>query len=151
MGKIYNIVCNSANGYGTDLTKMQFFFDWARLPEGKYHLGVNFVSGLITTTNATLCQIFTDLCQTESFFASNPSSTTSQSYSFAYLGTCQFTGTGATNVLILDNNCNMPIYLSHRPQNNMFTVYLLNNNATKTAYDVPPTSYSLTLTLELLD
>jgi hypothetical protein len=151
MGKIYNIVLNSANGNGTDNTQLKYFFDWARLPEGRYKLTVNFVSGLITTTNATLCQIFTDMCQTDSFFASNPYSTTSQSYSFSYLGTCQFTGTGANNALTLDNNSNMPIYLSHRPQNNIFTVCLLNNNATKTAYDVPPTSYSLTLTLELLD
>jgi hypothetical protein len=152
MGKIYNIVLNSANAYGADVTNLKFFVNWARFEEGRYKLTVNFISGLITTTNATLCQIFTDMCQTDTFFGENPYTTNSQFNSFAYLGTCQFTGTGANNVLILDNNCNFPIYLSHKPQNNLFTVSLLNNDGNRQSYGpMLAASYSLTLTLELLD
>ena len=103
MGKIYNIVLNS--GYGTtngDIRNITFYYDWGRMEEGRYKLSFTFITSSFTTTNVNVCNIFTDLCQTNTFFAGNPNS--SQSYGFQYLGMARASATGANNYLYAPNN-----------------------------------------------
>ena len=96
MGKIYNIVLNSAFGtVGTDIRTVNFFYDWSILEQGRYKLTFTFITAVLTTTNANVLNIFTDLCQTNTFFAGNPNS--SQSYGFQYLGMARASATGANS------------------------------------------------------
>ena len=97
--------------------------------------------------------IFTDMCQTNTFFASNPDGTRNDTYAYQYLGIARASGTGANTYLYAPNNFNGEIYINQRPQNNLFSISLLNNDANKTAYTSTTlfNNYSLVLTLELLD
>ena len=154
MGKIYNIVLNSAFGTtGTDIRTVNFFYDWTRLEQGRYKLTFTFATAVLTTTNATVLNIFTDLCQTNTFVASNPNGTRYDTYAYQYLGMARASLTGANSYLYAPNNFNGEIYLNQRPSNNLFSILLLNNDATKSAYTSTtlPGNYSLILTLELLD
>ena len=152
MGKIYNIVLNSAYGStNVDIRNVSYFYDWSRLEQGRYKLTFTFATAVFTTTNANVLNIFTDLCQTNTFFAGNPNS--SQSYGFQYLGMARASATGANNYLYAPNNFNGEMYLNSRPSNNLFSILLLNNDANKSGYSSTtlPGNYSLILTLELLD
>ncbi len=154
MGKIYNIVLNSA--YGTangDIRNVSFFYDWTRIEQGRYKLTFSFIASLFTTTNTTVCNVFTDLCQTNTYFASNPNSTQYNSFAYQYIGMLRPTFTGTNQYIYAPNNFNGEIYLNSRPQNNLFTILLLNNDTDKTAYTSTtlPGNYTLVLTLELLE
>ena len=154
MGKIYNIVLNSAFGTATgDARNVSFFYDWSRLDQGKYKLTFTFASSNFTTTNANVLNIFTDLCQTNTFFASNPNGTRNDTYAYQFLGIARASATGTNNYLYAPNNFNGEMYLNQRPSNNLFSILLLNNDANKTSYSstTVPGNYSLILTLELLD
>ncbi len=154
MGKIYNIVLNSGFGtVGTDIRTTNFFYDWSRLEQGRYKLTFTFVSGQFTTTNTTVLNIYTDLCQTNTFFASNPNGTRNDTYAYQYLGMARASATGASSYVYAPNNFNGEIFLNQRPSNNLFTIYLANNDIDKSAYSSTTLmgNYSLVLTLELLD
>lgn len=154
MGKIYNIVLNSA--YGTvsgDIRTLNFYHDWSKLEEGKYKLTFTFLSAVFTTTNTSVCNIYTDLCQTNTFFAGNPNSTQYPNLNYQYLGIVRPMGSGVNAYIYAPNNFNGEIYLNQRPQQNLFTIYLLNNDTSKSLYSSTtlPNSYSLVLNFELLD
>jgi hypothetical protein len=156
MGKIYNIVLNSQ--FGTvatagDSRAISFFYDWSLLPQGRYKLTFQFNTSTLTTTNTSVLNIFTDLCQTNTFFASNPDGSMKSSYAYQYLGMARATGTGTNNTLYAPNNFNGELYLEQRPQNNLFSILLFNNDDTKTYYSatIINFNYSLILNLELLD
>lgn len=154
MGKIYNIVLNSAFGTASpDVRQVNFFYDWSRLEQGRYKLSFTFVTSTLTTTNATVLNIFTDLAQTNTFFASNPDGTMNNTYGYQYLGMARASATGASSYLFAPNNFNGEIYLNQRPSNNLFSILLLNNDATKSAYTSTTLmgNFSLVLTLELLE
>ena len=154
MGKIYNIVLNTAFGTQvTDVRTMNFFYDWSRLEQGRYKLTFQFVSSILTTTNVSVLNIYTDLAQTNTFFACNPDGTRNDTYAYQYLGMARASGTGTNNYLYAPNNFNGEIYLNQRPSNNLFTVLLLNNDSTRSGYSSTtlPGNYSLVLNLELLD
>lgn len=156
MGKIYNIVLNSAYGStNVDIRNVSYFYDWSRIPEGRYKLSFSFIASLFTTTNTTVCNVFTDMCQTNTYFAVNPNNpnSSSMSLSYQYLGMLRPTFTGTNQYIYSPNNFNGEIYLNQRPQNNLFSILLLNNDTGKTAYTsgTLPGSYSLVLTLELLE
>ena len=156
MGKIYNIVLNSS--YGTapvDIRNVTFYYDWTRFEEGRYKLSFTFITSTFTTTNVSVCNIFTDLCQTNCFFALNPSNTNSisNSYNYQYLGMAISTGLGTNQNLYTPANLNGEIYLESRPYNNLFSVLLLNNDTGKTAYSSTslPGNYTINLCFEKLD
>ena len=154
MGKIYNIVLNSAFGTtGADIRTVNFFYDWSRIEQGRYKMTFTFITSVLTSTNVSVMNIFTDMCQTNTFFASNPDGTRNDTYAYQYLGIARASGTGANTYLYAPNNFNGEIYINQRPQNNLFSISLLNNDANKTAYTSTAlfNNYSLVLTLELLD
>ncbi len=99
MGKIYNIVLNSSFGTdGPDIRTENFFYDWSRLEQGRYKLTFTFISSILTTTNTSVLNIYTDLCQTNTFFASNPDGTQYNSLAYQYLGMARASATGATSI-----------------------------------------------------
>lgn len=156
MGKIYNIVLNS--GYGTvsgDIRNVSFFYDWSRFEEGRYKLNFTFLTSSFTTSNVSVCNIFSDMCQTNCFFALNPSNTNgiSNSYNYQYLGMAIPTALGASQNLYTPANLNGEIYLETRPYNNVFNVLILNNDIGKTAYTSTtlPGTYSLNLCFEKIE
>ncbi len=154
MGKIYNIVLNSSYGTaGADIRTVNYFYDWSRMEQGRYKLTFSFISSTLTTTNATVCNVFTDLCQTNTFFASNPDGTRNDTYGYQYLGMLRPSATGASSYIYSPNNFNGELFLNQRPQNNIFSILLLNNDAVKSAYSSTtlPGNYTLVLTLELLE
>lgn len=153
MGKVYNIVLNSGQGTVlTDARSVTFSYDWSRLPEKRYKMTFMFITSLFTTTNVNVCNIFVDLGQTNTFFAGN-STGTMVSSGYNYLGATRYSGTGANNWLFADENFNAPHFLPNRPTANQFTVFLLNNDANRTAYTATtiPGNYTLTLCFEELD
>lgn len=156
MGKIYNIVLNS--GYGTtngDIRNITFYYDWGRMEEGRYKLSFTFITSSFTTTNVNVCNIFTDLCQTNCYFASSPSTpnTYTGSYNYQYLGMAISTGLGASQNLYAPANFNGEIFLESRPYNNLFSVLLLNNDSGKTGYSSTslPGNYTINLCFEKLE
>ncbi len=155
MGKIYNIVLNSAFGtVNTDIRNVSFFYDWSRIEHGRYKLTFTFITSNATLLNGTVLNIYTDLCQTNTFFASNPNGISDgSSYGYQYLGMARASATGTNTYLYSPNNFNGEIYLNQRPQNNVFSILLLNNDVNKTAYTSTtiPANFSLVLSLELLD
>ena len=51
MGKIYNIVLNSAFGTaGADIRTVNFFYDWSRIEQGRYKMTFTFVTSVLTST-----------------------------------------------------------------------------------------------------
>ena len=154
MGKIYNIVLNSAFGTASgDARNVSFFYDWSRLDQGRYKLSFTFITSQFTSTNVNVMNIYTDLCQTNTFFASNPDGTRNDTYSFQYLGMARPNTIGANSYVYAPNNFNGEMYLNQRPSNNLFTILLLNNDSGRTAYTSTNVfgNYSLVLTMELLD
>ena len=154
MGKIYNIVLNSAFGsLVTDVRTVNFYYDWSRLDQGRYKISMTFISSQFTTSNVNVCNIFTDLCQTNTYFGSNPFGTLNDSYGYQYLGMARPSGLGANNYIYAPNDFNGEIYVNQRPSSNLFTILLLNNDLLKTAYSstVMFGNYSLVLNFELLD
>lgn len=153
MGKIYNVILNSGQGtVSTDARTVSFSYDWSRLPEKRYKLTFMFMTSLFTTTNVNVCNIHADLGQTNTFFAGSSSGGILPS-GYNYLGSCRYSGTGATQWLFADENFNPPHYLQSRPTNNQFTVSLLNNDAARSLYSATtyPGNYTLTLCFEELD
>ncbi len=156
MGKIYNVVLNSS--YGTsnaNITNVSYFYDWSRFEEGRYKLSFTFITSTFTTTNATVCNIFTDLCQTNTFFAQNPNdpNAVSRTYNYQYIGMVIPTGLGTNQNLYSPANLNGEIYLQSRPYNNIFSILLLNNDTGKTAFSSGslPGNYTLNLSFEKLE
>ncbi len=153
MGKIYNVVLNSGQGTVlTDSRTVSFSYDWSRLPEKRYKLTFMFMTSLFTTTNVNVCNIYVDLGQSNTLFAS-PTTGSVTTSGYNYLGACRYSGTGANQWLFADENFNVPHYLRNRPTANQFTVYLLNNDSARSFYSATtyPGNFTLTLSFEELD
>jgi hypothetical protein len=163
MGKIYTVCLNSAQGTNqpytdnigtttTDVRNIGYFFDWSLLPNKKYKLNFNFITTNHTSTGS-VCNLFTDMTQLNTRFATPPYSSTSQRLNYSYLGCARLTLIGTNAYLWSDSNFNGTLYLERPPSNNNFTVSLLNNDLNKTPYSSTTlfAGYTLTLTFEELD
>lgn len=164
MGKIVNVVLNSNNAVNAaalfaNNNKLQYFIDWgAILKDNKsYRLHWTYIGGINTFSSAgyKLPQVRIDfnmenyLGVTSSYGA--PTST--------FIGTLQARQVISTTTygLYCDDSGNLPIYLERRPYNNLFTVSILNSDATpglwldNAAIPVPPANYILTLSFQEVD
>ena len=150
MGKIYNIVFNSTLGVTANTSIESYYFNWSKLPQGKYICGFTFISGVLTLNNANVANVFIDLGCANNYIAQNPSG--SGSFASSYIGSLLYSGTGSNTYLYADINTNNNFYLDSRPSNNQVTISILTNSATQgNAYTPATQSYTLTLTLELID
>ena len=110
MGEVYNIVFDSVNSVST-LNIDKFYFNWDKLPQGKYKVTFSFVSGILININPLVPYVLIDLGSSKVFIAGNPSNVGNSN-------TGQFLGTLSTFVTT-GGQC----YLCARPQDNP-TLYL---------------------------
>lgn len=164
MGKIYTIVLNSSQGTAqpytdsagtttTDIRSIGYFYDWTLLPDKRYKLNFCFSSNLHTSTLTYCINLFSDFAQLNTRFASPPYSAGNPRLNYSFLGLVRPTVIGSNSYLWSDENLNGTIYLDGRPTSNNFVLYILNNDANKTAYTSTtlPSAYSLVLSFEELD
>ena len=146
MGRIYNVLFNSAKGTGTVESKT-YYFDWGMMPQGEYKGSFSFISDSGVTTVAC-CNIFMDLGQELSYSAMSPTGEQLSS-GYYYIGSAAVTGIGANSNLYSTAQDNPPFSVLGRPSQNQVTIRILQNDANQSAY---PTDliYSLTLSLELI-
>jgi hypothetical protein len=147
MGRIYNVLFNSSKGTGS-IDSREYYFDWSKLPMGKYKGTFNFVSAKHTTT-VSCANIFVDLGQELNYPAMSPTGGQLTTGCF-YIGNVGATLVGANGYIYCDHSTNCPFYLLNRPSNNQVVVKILFNDANQTAY-TPEAAYSLNLCLEYLD
>ncbi len=154
MAKLYTIVLNSTQGtIEGDIRNVAFSFDWNQIPDKDYIIRMQFVTALFTTTNTYALNILTDIGQLNTLVAKSPGATASSQALYRYLGTARYSGTGANNWLWADAALNVPSMIRGRPRNNIFNVYLTNNDATNSPYSSTnlPANYTLILCLEEMD
>ena len=158
MGKIVNVVLNSNNAIaGSTNNNATYFVDWSAILDDRkpYRLHWTYVSQPNTLTAASkLAQVQVDFntrayLNKTSFMGAPNTQTIGVLRSF-YLN-------GTVNYLFSDDNNNPPIYLNSRPQNNLFRVQVLTNDATPVAWldnagvPVANNAYILTLSFQEID
>lgn len=154
MGKVYNVVLNSALGTAVGaFIQYTFFYNWGQIPEGRYKVTFSFMSSAGNLTNTSVCNVFIDLGQKNITFGNNISGSLVIKYTRQYLGMLRYSGTGANTYLFAEENMNAPIYLNNRPTNNNVNVYMRNSDFAQNSYSftTAPANYSLVLNFELLD
>ena len=145
MGRIYNILLNSAKGTGTIESKT-YFFDWGKFPDGKYKGTFNFISAAHTTT-ASCANVFMDVGCELNYPALGPTGT-QLTNGYFYIGNVGATSIGTNAYIYADHSTNCPFYLLNKPSNNQITIKILLNDTNQTNYS-PDTAYTLNLCLEL--
>ena len=126
----YTIVLNSLQAYataGTSANTKTYNFDWSILQQGSYELHWTFLSETTNVAYGTLPLVFIDFNGAANVYSgsnllANTSAPTSQ-----YIGFVKSYITGANGFFHAEDMTNLPIYLNSRPNNNIFTVRIINN------------------------
>jgi hypothetical protein len=159
MGRIYNVVFNSAIGAGATNNET-FFYDWSQLEEGRYKCSFSFMSGHNPAAFAdgnNVANLFMELGQgAYTAIAANSSGSV---YLPSYIGSLETrsipTAAGAgtnVNYYYASTVTNPPFYLDNRPRNNNINIYMATNGANQSTAFTPVTGpYTLTLQLEKVD
>jgi len=158
MGKIVNIVLNSNNALaGSTTSNATYFIDWGAVLDDRkpYRMHWTYVSQSNTITAATkVAQVQVDF-QTRAYLNRSSQMGAPNTQTIGALRTFYVNGT--VNYLFADDNNNPPVYLDSRPQNNIFRVQILTNDATPVAWTdnagtpVAPGNYLLTLSFTEMD
>ena len=115
----FNIVLNSLNRVtGGATNDCQYNFDWNSLPQGKYKVNFTYMGSLNSINGSRIASFFCDLGQSK-VFSTNINAT--NSVSTRNLGVLTYNGLG----LISAYNFNSPIFLDSKPNNNIFSVQVL--------------------------
>lgn len=135
----YTIVLNSQQAYataGTGANTKTYNINWAAImpDDCPYEVHWCFLSETTNIAYNTLPLVFIDFNGASNVYSgsnllANTSAPTSQ-----YMGFVKSYITGANAFFHAENMTNMPIYFNSRPNNNVFTVRILNN-------DNPPSPY----------
>lgn len=148
--ELYNIVLNSndATVSGTDYL---FSFDWSIIPDGNYLVHFSFNTATVNTVaNPQIAMIYTTaLSGSNTFVASNQTGRTS-AQSSNFLGVAYPYIVSTTSTLHAEDSTNPPTFLNNRPRVNQFSVSVLTNASTPTAYPSLP-AWVLTLQLRPLN
>jgi hypothetical protein len=148
--ELYNIVLNSndATVSGTDYL---FSFDWSIIPDGNYLVHFAFNTATVNTVaNPQIAMIYTTaLSGSNTFMASNQAGRAS-AQSSNFLGVAYPYIVSTTSTLHAEDSTNPPTFLNNRPRVNQFTVSVLTNASTPTAYPSLP-AWVLTLQLRPLN
>jgi hypothetical protein len=152
---IYNVVLNSdLRVAGSPINNAGFYFDWSALPRGKYKVSWVFVSGVcnMSTLYPPVGMVEINLGQSAVFRAD---STNVQASTTNIIGIVTPNALSATAFLYADLTTNPPLSLAGRPNNNAFTVRLIDNSVPPALFldsagTVLP-EYVLTLSFELVE
>jgi len=147
MGRIYNVVFLSSQGTG-NIYNRTYYFDWSKLPEGKY-IGQFAFTSSNRFYKCILREYFCDLGFSRTYSASTISGTSLSTSTF-YIGSALSTPYGILGNSYLCSALpnNPPFSLSNRPTNNSVNVRILNNDANQSNF-TPELSYTLVISLEL--
>jgi len=147
MGRVYNVVFLSSQGTG-NIYNRTYYFDWSKLPEGKYTGQFAFTSST-GSINVSCANIFCDLGFSRTYAAATISGSSLSTSTF-YIGSALTTPYGVVGNSYLCSALpnNPPFSLSNRPTNNTVNVRILNNDATQSNF-TPELSYTLVISLEL--
>ena len=144
MGDLYNIVFDSVNSVSS-VNIDYFFFNWNKIPQGKYKVTFSFVSGIVPNVNPLVPIVFMDLGSSKVFIAGNPSNV-GNSNSGQFLGTLNtLLSSGGQCYLSSRPQDNPPIYLDSLPSASQVVISIRENGGD--IYD-SDFSYILTLSLE---
>ena len=136
--EVYNIVLNSndATVSGSDYL---FSFDWSIIPDGNYLVHFSFNTATVNTvTNPQIAMIYsTVLSGSNTFVATNQTGRTS-AQSSNFLGVAYPYIVSTTSTLHAEDSTNPPTFLNNRPRTNQFSVSVLTNASTPTAYPSLP-------------
>ena len=120
MPKIFNIILNSNNKIaGGTNGNATYHFDWSVLPVSKYKVTFSLVANKNTLTGTRTASVFVDLGQRTCFTtsATRTSAQTTRFLGFLFFFSGQY--------LVSPSNINPPIYLEDNPNNNSFSVQIL--------------------------
>ena len=126
----YNVVLNSLNkvagGTNADAT---YYFDWSVIPKGEYFLTVDYMGGANSISTPRFATLSIDLGQAKNYITSATSTSAQTTKIYSHLVPSSITNTNNASYLINPND-NSPSLLSAVPNNNMFSVQVLNPDGT---------------------
>jgi len=151
MPKSVNVVLNSNNAIaGTDTRSLTYFIDWDAILDRKkkYHLHFVYMGGANTYTGTKLPTIYATF-NTENYLPNITGTINTQM--LGVLMPTVLAGASSTSFFQSLDNTNLPIFMNTPPNNNTFTISILDNQATPVGYldnagtPNPPAPYVLIL------
>jgi hypothetical protein len=152
MGRIYNVILNSAAGVGTFPNYKTYCFDWNALPDGKYKLIFSYVGKVNNLVGDKVANIYVDLGCSKNYLVSgtNISAVPSQ-----LIGSVLPFNLNTVSYLYATYTANPTVYLDTKPRNNTFVVQVLTNDAAPVPFTASAATalndYTLILSFELLE
>jgi hypothetical protein len=148
MVQIFNVVCDSSNNYVSQVngSSTQYYFDWTKLPEGKYKMTFSYMSDDTTTTLSPVMTLWNDFNSADGTYLAgngvNPM--------ISFMGVLFPDKHGANGYYYAGAVDNPPV-LMYKPNNNYFNIFL-RNGLTMTSYSTPTASqYVLMMNFELVE
>ena len=128
MNESYTILINSVN-YTTSNnglnSSLNYNFDWSILPDQPYRVHFTYLGEINDlSTGSDIAMIYLNFgCGTNNYVVS----TNGYAQTSTFLGYLRPERMVAQSFLYAEDSTNVPIYIKGRPQNNNFTVDILNN------------------------
>ena len=144
----FNVCCDSSNNFVSQVngSSTQFFFDWSKLPEGKYKVTFSYMADDTTTTLSPVMTLWTDLNSGDSNYTAGNGTAAMN----GCLGNVFPDGHGANRFYYAKACDNCPVEM-YKPMNNFFNIYL-RNGLTVTPYSTPvATQYVLIMNFALIE
>ena len=126
----YTLVLNSQQAYvtaGTGANTKTYNFDWNILPNCPYEVHWTFLSETTNVAYGTLPLVFIDFNGASNVFSGSNLLTNTSAPTSQYFGFVKSYLTGANGFFHAEDMTNMPIYLNSRPNSNVFSVRIINN------------------------
>jgi hypothetical protein len=120
--KVYNIAFNSFQGTGADTRSLTYNFDWNILEQGEYELTWTMATSQYTfATPAVYSPLYVQVDFGQQLYPLNSNT--------KVIGFCNTPNmsNGIQTYYYASNIMNPTIHLNHRPNNNIFTIQLLQN------------------------
>jgi hypothetical protein len=123
----FNLIVNSMNNVSnlSPITSLDYYFDWSQIPDIPYNVHMCYMGELNDlSTGADLAMIYINLGCKQLVYECNQYNTSSSSNFIGFLRPERYV---TSSYLYAEDITNPPIYISGRPNNNVFTVQILNN------------------------
>jgi hypothetical protein len=130
----FNLLINSNNYHTTSGShnSQEYYFDWSLIPNIPYNVHMTYLGELNDlSTLAELPLVYINFGSSNSTFEAG---STTSSGSSQFVGFIRPERAVTASFLYAEDVTNPPIFLSGRPSNNVFSIQIFNNNASKTLY-----------------
>jgi len=148
MVQIFNVVCDSSSNFVSQVngSSTQYYFDWSKLPDGKYKMTFSYMSDDTTTTLSPVMTLWNDFNSADGTYSAG----NGVSPMISFMGNLFPDGHGANRFYYAKAVDNPPV-LMYKPNNNFFNIFL-RNGTTMTSYATPVASqYVLMMNFELVE